>query len=62
MRPVKGEQPSGSLTQEIDNAVSFGCESTTVSTERLVNSCVPVFVERLDEGKDEDENVDADRI
>ena len=31
-------------------------------TERLVNSCVPVSVERLDQDKDADENVDADRI
>ena len=33
-----------------------------VSTERLVNSCVPVSVERLDKDKDADENVDADQI
>ena len=37
-RPVKSEQPSGSLTQEIDKGVLFGCESTNVSTERPVNS------------------------
>ena len=61
-RPVKSEQPSGSLTQEIDKGVLFGCESTSVSTGRPVNSCVPVSVERLDKDKDADENVDADQI
>ena len=43
-RPVKSEQPSGSLTQGIEKGVLFGCESTNVSTERLVKSCVPVSV------------------
>ena len=61
LRPVKSEQPSSSLTQEIDKGVLFGCESTNVSTERPVNSCVPVSVERLDKDKDADENVDADQ-
>ena len=42
VRPVKCEQPSGSLTQEIEKEVLFGCESTNVSTGRLVKSCVPV--------------------
>ena len=59
-RPVKSEQPSGSSAQEIDKSVLFGRESTNVSTERFVNSCVSVSVERLD--KDADENVDADQI
>ena len=31
-------------------------------TERLVICCVPVSVERLDQDKDADENVDADQI
>ena len=34
-RPVQNEQPSGSLTQEIERGVLFGCESTNESTERL---------------------------
>ena len=59
---MKSEQPSGSLTQEIEKGVLFGCESTDVSTERPVKSCVPVSVERLDKDKDADENVDADQI
>ena len=42
--------------------VLFGCESTNVRSVRLVNSCVPVSVERLDQDKDADENVDADQI
>ena len=29
-RPVESEQPSGSLTQEIDKGVLFGCESNNV--------------------------------
>ena len=40
----------------------FGCESTNVRTVRPVNSCVPVSVERLDQDKDADENVDADQV
>ena len=61
-RPVKSEQPPGLLTKEIDKGVLFGCESTNERTERPVNSCVPVSVERLDKDKDADENVDADQI
>ena len=62
LRPVKSEQPFGSLTQEIDKGVLFDCESTYVRTERPVNSCVPVSVERLVKDKDADTNVDADQI
>ena len=62
VRPVKSEQPSGSLSQEIEKGVLFGCESTNVSTGRPVESCVPVSVERSDKDKDADENVDADQI
>ena len=60
VRPVK--RPSGSLTQEIEKNVLFGCESTNVSTGRPVKSCVPVRVEHLNKDKDADENVDADQI
>ena len=35
--------------------------STNERTGRLVNSCVPVSVERLDQDKDADENADADQ-
>ena len=52
---MKSEQPSGSLTQEIEKGVLFGCESTNVSTGRPVKSCVPVSVERVDKDKDADE-------
>ena len=61
VRPVKSEQPSGSLTQEIEKGVLFGCESTNVRTWKPVNSCVPVSLERLGKDKDADENVDADQ-
>ena len=61
------EQPPVLLTQEIEKDVLFGCESTNSRTERLVNassfsqSCVPVSVERINEDKDADENLDADQ-
>ena len=32
-RPVMTEQPSGSLTQEIDKRFLLGCESTNVSVD-----------------------------
>ena len=48
--------------QEIDKRVPLGCESTSERTKRLVSSCVPVSVERLDQDKDADENVDADHV
>ena len=66
VRPVS-EQPYGLLTQEIRKDVLFGCESTNSRTVRPVNgppfsqSCVPVSVERVDEVKVADENVDADQ-
>ena len=59
-RLVLAEQPSRSLTQEIDKRVLLDCESTNVRTSRLVDSCVPVSVERLDQDKEADENVDSD--
>ena len=61
-RLVKSEQPSGSLTQEFEKGVLFGCESTNLITVRPVKSYVPVSVERLDKDKDADENADADQI
>ena len=61
-RPVLAEQPSGSSAQEIDKRVFLDCESTPVRTWRPVDSCVPVSVERLDQDKDADENVDADHV
>ena len=49
------EQQSGSSVQEIKKSILFGCENTNVSTGRLVNSCVPVSVERSDKDKDADQ-------
>ena len=49
-RPVMTEQTSRSSAQEIDTRFLLGCESNNLS------------VERLDEDKDTDENVDADRV
>ena len=59
---MKSEQPSSSLTQEIEKGVLFGCENTNGRTVRPVESCLPVSVERLDKDKDADEKVDADKI
>ena len=56
------EQPPDLLTKEIDKGVLFGFESTNERTARLVSSCVPVLVERLDQDKDADENVYADHV
>ena len=61
-RIVKSEQTFGSSAQEIDERFLLGCESTNVITGTFVSSCVPVSVERLDQDKDADENVDADQI
>ena len=44
------EQPSSSSAQEIDKRFLLGCESTSLS------------VERLDKNKDADANVDADQV
>ena len=49
-RLVETEQTSRSSAQEIDTRFSLDCESTNLS------------VERLDQDKDTDENVDADRV
>ena len=49
-RPVTTEQTSRSSAQEIDTRFLLGCKSTNLS------------VERSDEDKDADENVDADRV
>ena len=61
-RPVLAEQPSGSSAREIDKRVSLDCDSANASTGRADTSCVPVSVERLDQEKDADENVDADHV
>ena len=61
-RPVSTEQPSSSSAQEINKRFLLGCESTNERTGRLVYSCVPVSVERLDKDKEADENVDADQV
>ena len=48
VRPVKSEQPTGSLTQEIGKGVLFGCESTNLRTRRLVKSgqSIGLFTQR----------------
>ena len=61
-RLANSEQTFGSSAQEIDKRVLFDCESTNVRRGIFVYSCVTVSVERLDQDKDADENVDADQI
>ena len=46
-RPVSTEQPSCSSAQEINKRFLFDCVSTNERTERPVNTCVPVSVERF---------------
>ena len=62
METCLAEQPSGSSAQEIYKRVLFVSESTIVRIGRLVDSCVPVSVKRVDQDKDADENVDADQM
>ena len=38
-RPVKSEQPFGSLSQEVDKGVLFGCESTNGRRDLLTVVC-----------------------
>ena len=54
-RPVR-------VLRKSTNVSYLACESTNVRTGRLVDSCVPVSVERSDTGEDADENVDADQV
>ena len=55
-RLVLAEQPSVSSCSGNRQTCLVGQR-----TRGLVNSCVPVSVERLDQDKDADENVDADQ-
>ena len=59
---MKSEQPIRFKCSENRKGVLFGCESTNVSTETPVESCVPVSIERFVKDKDADEDVDADQI
>ena len=55
----------GDLFWQSNHLVRVLRKSTNVSYERtgrLVSSCVPVSVERLDQDKDADDNVDADQV
>ena len=61
-RPFLAEQPSGSSAQEIENVSYLVAKAPMKEQGNLFFSCVPVFVERLDQGKDADENADADHV
>ena len=61
-RPVLAEQPSGSSAQEIENVSYLAAKAPMKEQGDLFSSCVPVSVERLDQHKDADENVDADHV
>ena len=59
-RPVLAEQPSGSSAQEIENVSYLAAKAPMKEQGDLFSNCVPVSVERSDQDKDADENVDAD--
>ena len=61
-RPVLSEQQSGSSVPEIENVSYLAAKAPMKEQWDLFSSCVPVSVERLDQDKDADENVDADRV
>ena len=61
-RPVLSEQQSGSSVQEIENVADVTAKAPMKERGDLFSSCVPVSVERSDQDKDADENVNADQI
>ena len=56
------EQQSGSSVQQIDKVSDLTAKAPIKEQGNLFSSCVPVSVERLDQDKDADENVDAGHI
>ena len=56
------EQQSGSSAQEIEKVSNVTARAPMKEQGDLFSSCVPVSVERLDQDKDADENVDADQV
>ena len=62
VRLVLVEQPSGSSVQEIENVSYLAAKAPMKEQGDLFSSCVPVSVERLDQDKNADENVDADHV
>ena len=61
-RLVLSEQQSGSSVQEIENVSNVTAKAPMKEQGDLFSSCLPVSVERSDQDKDADENVDADQI
>ena len=61
-KPVLSEQQSGSSVQEIENVFKLTAKAPMKEQGDLFSSCLPVSVERSDQDKDADENVDADRV
>ena len=59
---VLSEQQSGSSVQEIENVSNLTAKAPMTGEGVLFSNCVPVSVERLDQDKDADENVDADHV
>ena len=56
------EQQFGSSVQEIGNVPHLAAKAPMKEQRDLFSSCVPVSVERSDQDKDADENVDADHV
>ena len=61
-RPVLSEQQSGSSVQEIENVSNVTARALMKEQGDLFSSGVPVSIQRLDQDKDADENVDADHV
>ena len=61
-RLVLSEQQSGSSVQEIENVSNLAAKAPMKEQGNLFSSCVPVYVKRLEQDKDADENVDADHV
>ena len=61
-RLVLSEQQSGSSVQEIENVSNLAAKAPMKEQGDLFSNCVPVSVERLDQDKDANENVDADHV
>ena len=61
-RLVLSEQQSVSSVQEIENVSNLTAKAPMKEQGDLFSNCVPVSVERLDQDKDANENVDADHV
>ena len=61
-RPVFSERQSDSNFQEIENVSNVTAKEPMKEQGDLFSSCVPASVERSDQDKNADENIDADHV